>query len=314
MGEEHWSPLAQIQDGAVSRQQMLQLGLTKGRIEALCTSGRWQRCFPGVYVTHSGPVSEQTRVWAAVLYAGAGALAGGRTALWLAQALAKAPSRIEVCVPAPRRVRAQRGMIVRQVRASAHRGDYVKSPPRVRIEHALLDTAGRESEADVVMGLVLGTLQKRLTTAARVRAALATRERHRWRSLLGDLLCEFDDGVQSPLESEFLRRVEHDHGLPRGVRNQLRVEPDGRKRYRDVRYAAQLVVVELDGREAHPRSEAFRDMRRDNAVVAAGEVVLRYGWRDVKNRPCLVAAELASVLRSRGWGGHPRSCGASCRL
>ncbi|WP_285624083.1 hypothetical protein [Kineosporia sp. NBRC 101677] len=314
MGEEPWRALAETQGGAVSRQQMFGLGLTQGQIRALYRGGRWQMQFPGVYVTHSGPVPERTRVWAAVLYGGAGALAGGRTALWLTQALTKAPARMEICVPAPRQIRAQKGMIARQARKLADRGDYMKSPPRLRIEHALLDVVRREDEVEAVAGLVLGTLQKRLTTAARVRAALATRERQRWRLLLGDLLREFDAGVQSPLESVFFRRVESNHGLPQGVRNQPRVEADGRKRYRDVRYEAQLVVVELDGREAHPESEAFRDMRRDNAVVTAGEVVLRYGWRDVTKQPCLVATEVAEVLIRQGWAGRPRLCGAGCAL
>ena len=72
-----------------------------------------------------------------------------------------------------------------------------------------------------------------------------------------------------------------------------------------------LTVVELDGRAAHPADEAFRDHRRDGAAVA-GDVVLRYGWRDVVDHPCQVAAEVAAVLQRRGWSGTPLPCGPRC--
>lgn len=57
---------------------------------------------------------------------------------------------------------------------------------------------------------------------------------------------------------------------------------------------------------------AFRDLRRDNDVVAAGDAVLRYGWRDVAGRPCLVAAQIGAVLRGRGWPGLVQLCGPEC--
>ena len=53
----------------------------------------------------------------------------------------------------------------------------------------------------------------------------------------------------------------------------------------------------------------FRDFRRDNEVVAAGESVLRYGWPDVTAHPCAVAAQVAGVLQTRGWTGLPKRCG-----
>jgi hypothetical protein len=60
--------------------------------------------------------------------------------------------------------------------------------------------------------------------------------------------------------------------------------------------------------------EAFRDLRRDNAAMLAGDRVLRYGWRDVTGRPCTVAAQIAIVLRRQGWTGSPHRCGPHCGL
>ncbi|HEV8527140.1 MAG TPA: hypothetical protein VGS60_06240, partial [Actinomycetes bacterium] len=50
----------------------------------------------------------------------------------------------------------------------------------------------------------------------------------------------------------------------------------------------------------HRYAARFRDMRRDNAAVVRGEHPLRYGWFDVDERPCDVAAQVALVLARNG--------------
>ena len=61
-------------------------------------------------------------------------------------------------------------------------------------------------------------------------------------------------------------------------------------------------MVELDGRMGHEGTGRFRDLERDNAAAAAGELTLRYGWHDVADRACVAAFQLAAVLARRGWG------------
>ena len=82
------------------------------------------------------------------------------------------------------------------------------------------------------------------------------------------------------LELCYLRNVERAHGLPRGERQVPAIGIAGRI-YRDVEYKTYRTVVELDGRAAHPESDRWRDMRRDNASVVAGRWVLRYGPSDI---------------------------------
>lgn len=130
--------------------------------------------------------------------------------------------------------------------------------------------------------------------------------------LLREVLADIDDGVPSPLELHYRRDVERCHRLPPGARNEVEVQRLGGRWYRDVRYSAWYVIVELDGREAHPAEGAFRDMGRDNVAVADGDVVLRYGWRDIVGDPCGVAAQVGVVLALHGWTGRPQPCSASC--
>ena len=59
--------------------------------------------------------------------------------------------------------------------------------------------------------------------------------------------------------------------LPAGTRNKPEKQHRGGNRYRDVRYRAWHVIVELDGRAAHPLTEKFRDMKRDNGATVAGD-------------------------------------------
>jgi hypothetical protein len=95
--------------------------------------------------------------------------------------------------------------------------------------------------------------------------------------------------------------------LPQAVR-QARVLRGTRAEYRDVLYQAFGVAVELDGVAAHPGDLRWRDIRRDNAAVADRVITLRYGWADVTERRCQVAAQVADVLRRRGWNGSVCRC------
>ena len=181
-------------------------------------------------------------------------------------------------------------------------------PRRLRLEEALLDVASRERRVEAVLMPVFRAIQTRKTTAAKIADALARRRAHGRRRLLEEVLEEVRAGIQTPLERRYLRDVHRPHGLPAVTCNQQ--QSDGRvNRYRDFGYEGWDVVVEVDGQEAHPREENFRDRRRDNAVVVIGARTLRYGWAEIAVDPCGVAAEVVAVLRLRGWRGTPRACG-----
>src|SRR5258705_3134574 len=142
---------------------------------------------------------------------------------------------------------------------------------------------------------------------------MAGRARMRWRAELTAALGLGADGVHSLLEFRYVTRVERPHGLPAGTR-QYQVTRSGQHQYQDVAYQAYTVVVELDGQVAHPVEFRWRDIRRDNASAADGQATLRYGWPDVTQRACLVAAEVGAVLAQRGWDGRLRHCGPACQL
>jgi hypothetical protein len=310
-----WQPTGELaelidrQAGAVSRRQLMAAGLSPAQAGQPVRSGRWQPLFPGVYATFTGSVTYRTRVHGALLAVGGEAVAGLWTALWLVGLRTRPPDRVQICVPWSYKRVAPRGVDLVQRRdfdeASVHRA---ARPPRTRVEVTLLDVADRLPAPDAVVGLVLEAVQRRFTAARRLEGELARRPRHRWRSLLTAVLADAGEGIASSLERHYATAVERRHGLPAGLRNHARTDADGRRRYDDVSYPDLGVVVELDGRAAHPVAEAFRDWRRDNAGAVEGRTVLRYGWADVTGRPCHLAGQVAAVLAARGWRGRLRRC------
>jgi Transcriptional regulator, AbiEi antitoxin len=119
--------------------------------------------------------------------------------------------------------------------------------------------------------------------------------------------------VHSLLEFRYVDGVERAHGLPEG-RRQRPVVRGGRRQYQDVEYERFGVVVELDGRAAHPEWTRWDDAHRDNANAAVGQITLRYSWTDVVERTCLAAYEVGRTLQQRGWDGALRRCGSACQL
>lgn len=208
-------------------------------------------------------------------------------------------------VPYGRDVADQPGLVVHRSRTLSA-ADSIGLPPRTTIERTVLDLLRARPSADAALGLAADALRARRTTAARLRAALTAQPTTRWRQVLLDALPDLDRGAQSPLElrDAALRRR---HGLPAGDR-QVRRTDEGVE-YLDVVIAEYALHVELDGRLGHDRArELWRDMRRDNRSEVAGLRHLRYGWSDIVDRSCAVAAQQAIILRQQGWTGKFRVC------
>ncbi|HEY1616493.1 MAG TPA: hypothetical protein VGG25_02685 [Streptosporangiaceae bacterium] len=184
------------------------------------------------------------------------------------------------------------------------------TPARTRVEETVLDLVDAATTLDDAYGWVARALGRRLTTQAHLRRALADRGRNRWRKELTELLSPDWAGAHSVLEYRYVRGVERPHGLPGGVR-QARARRGRAVIYRDVLYEEYALAVELDGQAAHPAELRWKDIHRDNAAAADGVTTLRFGWLDVTQSPCLVAAQVAQVLGLRGYSGG-RSCSPAC--
>jgi hypothetical protein len=224
------------------------------------------------------------------------------------------PHLIELTVATTSSGRHRPELRLRRSPVAAERRHPVRLPPQTRLEDTVLDLVHAATATDAVVSWVLRACQRRLTTPARLTSAAKSRGRLANRELLEELVHDAADGVASALERRYQRDVERAHGLPVARRNLAWTGPDGRRRYFDVRYDEWRVRVELEGLTFHPADRSWRDAARDNDAVLLGDVVLRYGWHPVVRDPCTVAAQVAAVLRLRGWTGAAARCSVGCRV
>jgi hypothetical protein len=302
--------LATRQRGIMTRAQLLQASISSDLIKSRLRLGSWQRVYPGVYATFSGELSREAQVWAAVLYAGPGALASHRTAAELAGLVDEPSSMVHVTVPANRRVQKQPGIVFHLSKKASKAAHPSRLPPQTRIEETVLDLWDATRDLDAAVGWVTRAFGRRLTTQGQLLRALSSRHRIRWRAQLAQLLNPDSAGIHSVLEYRYVRDVERPHRFPAATR-QAPSRLGGRSLYRDTLYEAYKTAVELDGRVAHPGDSRWNDIHRDNAAATAGISTLRYGWLEVTTTPCEVAAQIAAALAERGYT-LARPCSPAC--
>ncbi|GII22032.1 hypothetical protein Pme01_16290 [Planosporangium mesophilum] len=295
----------------VTRAQALAAGVTRSAIRQHLRTGRWQRIFRSVYATFSGPVPRKCLLWAAVLRAGPGAMLSHGSSAELIGLVDEPDELIHVTVPTRRELSPIPGVVVHQSGRAEEARHPLRLPPQTRVEETVVDLVQTSHSLEQALGLIAKACGRRLTRPERLIAAIEARKKLRWRAEVLAALGDVGGGAQSSLELRYLRDVERAHGLPRGSRQCAVTRPGGRF-YDDVRYVPFGVVVELDGRAAHPDEARWRDMRRDNVSVLQGRRVLRYGWADVAGQPCAVAVQVATALRAAGWRGAPRPCQPGC--
>ena len=306
-----------LQEHVVSRAQVLARGGNDNDIARMLRRREWSQVHPGVYVDHTGPLTRGQREWAAVLYCAPAALTGRsalrrygvRTGRDLEPT--QADGVVHLAIDRERRVGNRDGIVLR--RTQRFNADVLEnySPPRMRLEHAVLDVAADSPDPSGAVAVICDAVRSRRTTADRLLGALESRSRVRHRSLLREILADAASGAHSVLEREYLTRVERPHGLPTAHR-QRRVRLGRAPAYRDVEYLPYATIVELDGRLGHELTlDRWDDLERDIHALSAGSLTLRPGWAHVLE-PCRLASGVARILIIQGWGGPARACSPTC--
>ncbi len=220
---------------------------------------------------------------------------------------------VEVTVPYGRNaVSHPPGVILHRSRAFGHIATIDAPLPRTSRADTIIDLATSEPTAEDAKRTLVDLAGRTSVSIGALAQQLVLRPPFRYRSALNRGIELVRGGALSALEAEYAERVESAHGLPEGAR-QVPFSVDGRVLWEDVAYdvAAAPLTVRLDGRTSHATPGiAFRDRRRDNAAELADRRRLVYGWAEVTDDPCGVAAEVLTILRRAGWSGRPRPCTA----
>lgn len=287
--------LGRRQAGILTRKNLLEVGLTPQVIRRL--SDGWHPLGRGLYCLT--PPTWDSAVWAGLVKAGATGAVGGLAAARLHGWTHEEPDGITIW-HGRRMEPLAVGKWTVTFRQGHRRGRGEAS--RTSPEETLLDGAC-ETSADGIIHLLARAFAKGHTTPHRVLAQMEERTRQAHRRTIREACQQGMAGIESVLEWRFLTAVEQAHGLPVGVR-QVWTSADGRV---DVMHGEFGLIIELDGRIFH--AEGKRDRRRDNRnVLRHNAKTLRYGWDEVLNDPCGVAAEIAAFLHAHGWNGDIRPC------
>lgn len=299
-------PVLDPQSGIVAGRQIYERGGTRGDLRRWLRSRELVEVHKGVYVNHTGPLSWTSRAWAGVQRYWPAVLAH-ESAIRLAGDL------IHVGISAHRSAPAVEPRVqVHRLADFEARVHLDRSPPCQRYEDAALSACVGLARPQA-LELISEACRSRRTTPLRLHSELLGRRTLADRAWLLGVLDDAAEGVQSVLESSYLRRVERAHGLPRGERQLGERTAKGRV-YRDVRYRAWHLLVELDGRLGHEEwSDRVSDMTRDLLAAArSADFTLRLGWHHCEVEPCLTAIAVGAVLQQRGWTGSPQPCSPVC--
>lgn len=208
--------------------------------------------------------------------------------------LVRDDGRVHLTVPPATRIRSRAD---RQVHCTAvpawqvarHGGVPLTSPGRTwRDLAAVLPPAALLAVTDQMLARRYppGAFQRVLDDARGVRGVRTARE----------VLALADPLAGSPMES-VLRWPVHEAGLPAPVLRHV-VRGTGREFLGrvDLAWPEQRVLVEFDGDVHRERRVFVDDLRRQNGLVLAGWVVLRFSSADVLGRPAWVVATIRRAL------------------
>lgn len=309
MDHQQYAALLALQSGVVSRRQLHDAAFEPHDLKRLLRQRDLVRLHDGVFINHTGTPTWLQRAWAGVLLAWPAALCDDS-----AIRATDGPGRsgrddriIHLAVDRRRSLSVPPGYRLHRLARFDNKVQWNKTPPRLRIEEALIDVASAAAMDFDAIATLADAISARRTTAGRIREHLAARARIPRRQFLRDVLTDLDRGTCSVLEHGYLTRVERPHGLPTADR-QLRDSLNGPV-YRDVVYVDLAQVVELDGRLWHDSVDGRdADLDRDLDAAVAGQSTVRLGWGQVFGRPCRTAVRIGGLLAARGWRGPVIRC------
>jgi hypothetical protein len=147
-------------------------------------------------------------------------------------------------------------------------------------------------------GILAAAVQQRLVRPDELIRAVETFPRVRHRASLLSAAADIAQGTQALSEID-LARICRRAGLPEPVRQGVRLGTDGRRRYLDAEWRrsdGRRVVVEVDGALHLIPARWWSDQLRQNELVLADDLVLRFPSVILRLEPALVVGQLTRAL------------------
>jgi hypothetical protein len=299
--------IAARQHALVTRQQAVAEGASRSFIRHRLASGRWIQVHAGVFLIAGSPIEWETKVHAAVLAGGPGALASHRTAavLWDLDGFRRGRSEITVerhRLPEHLAVRVHESTDMELAAATVRRGI-----PTTGLLRTLLDM-GCLVRADLLDAAVEQVVRETRHDWPDLYHCLVTHSR-RGRNGCGPLRAvleaRYGEDVTDSRFETLVRRLLADAGVVDPV-SQFEIRDDAGRFVAEVDLAwpERMVAIELQSKKHHLNTPRWlRDMERLNAATLLGWNVLLYPWAVYVDRPGRIVDEVRTAL-----GGDQRNC------
>lgn len=287
--------VARFQGGAFTRRQAEADGWSGKQITRRLRQNAWQVvCGDALAVT--GDVTVRTRAWAARL-TWPDAVVSHVTAAELHRLPVPASTLTHVTVPdAKHRLR---GGVVH--RLSLVDADVLcpQGQPRLTTPRRTAVDCLRWLTFDEALALWTWLVTRRLLTREDLVAEIAASQGRWGTPQLVRLLAETRGGALSRAERRLHALLRH-AGITGWTANET-VYVDGvAVAVADVLFDRARLIVEVDGFAAHSSRDAFvKDRRRQNLLLGAGYLVLRFTWADLVERPDTVIQQIRAALAQR---------------
>jgi len=286
--------LSRAQNGALTTEQLHSVGLTRDAIRTRVRHGRLVWLFPGVYAAGDPELMPLVRPTAALLSLGETAVLSHRSAVAVWGLVEADPDTIHVTVVG-RNPRLRAGVRIHRV-AQLHPAD-LTTHVNLRLTtpaRSSIDFAAEAGSAELHEAFGDGRA-KRLINDRKLHAALLRApHNHPGAAIIRRMLHAGATYDRSKAE-RVMRRLCREAQLAQPLVN-VRLHgflvdffwPDAR------------LIVEVDGYGTHGTRQAFEnDRRRDQVHIAAGFVVIRVTWDQLRHEPLAVIARVAQALAHR---------------
>ncbi len=271
-------------------------GVSRTQVAAELRAGRWRRAGLAI-VLHNGPLSRPQQREVARVHAGPTAVFTAFTAAELVGLRGWEQDEVHLLAPGGTRVRPGSPVALRLhltgTRPVREQGRLVEALP-----FALLRAAASWTTSRPGCGLLAAAVQQRRTTPEALEAALATATRTKFRAVLRAAVADIAGGSQALSEIDFVQLCRR-HGLPEPVRQAVRLDSTGRRRFLDAtwrRADGRLVVAEVDGALHLAPRYWWSDQLRQNELVLDDALVLRFPTVVVRTEEFVVARQLRRAI------------------
>jgi len=280
-----------------------------GRLRAQLDANRWQAPTRGVVVLHNGPLTEDQRMWVALLAAPPGTVLGELSAARHDSLKGFEPDGLRLVVPG-----SSRNPHIRQhfpedwnvkLKWSTELGpDDVNPaaiPPRTRLARSVVDAASERVPKRWSRVLILAPVQQRLLPTDWLWDTLSRRGNCRNRAIIVESIRDAEGGIQSLPEQEF-DAIRARWRLPEPTRQTVLKRKDGRY-YLDSEWTKYGVRTEIHDIPHLLLQNWDQDLLRQNDVSIAGDGLLVFSSYAIHHSEHRVGDQLDRMLRSRGYRG-----------